>query len=48
MLEDKLSYSNTNLERKEAFARLEQLRRNGTASDDDEELAAYRKEKYEK
>lgn len=48
MLEDKLNYSNTNSERKEAFVRLEHLRRKGTVSDDDEELAAYRKERYEK
>ena len=41
-------YTDTNSERKEAFARLEQLRRKGTVSDDDEELAAYRKERYEK
>lgn len=33
-------------ERKEAFARLEQLRKKGTVTDYDEELASYREEKY--
>lgn len=36
------------LERKEAFARLEQLRKKGTVTDYDAELASYRKEKYGK
>ena len=34
--------------RKEAFARLEQLRKKGTAIDYDAELASYREEKYGK
>lgn len=58
--EDKLSFviqimrgvngllGDTNSEREEAFARLEQLRRKGTVTDDDAELASYRKEKYGK
>lgn len=33
-------------ERKEAFARLEQLRRKGTVTDYDAELVPYREEKY--
>lgn len=41
-------YADTNSERKEAFAKLEQLRRKGTAIDDDAELASYREEKYGK
>ena len=41
-------YTDTNSERKEAFARLEQLRRKGTVTDDDVELASYREEKYGK
>lgn len=41
-------YADTNSERKEAFARLEQLRRKGTVTDDDAELASYREEKYGK
>ena len=35
-------------ERKEAFARLEQLRKKGTVTDDKAELASYREEKYGK
>lgn len=35
------------LEKKEAFARLEQLCRKGTIADYDAELASYREEKYE-
>ncbi len=35
-------------ERKEAFARLEQLRKKGTVTDYDTELASYRDEKYGK
>lgn len=38
----------TKSERKEAFERLEQLRRKGTVSDDNEELYSYREEKYGK
>ena len=41
-------YTDTNSERKEAFARLEQLRRKGTVTDDDAELASYREDKYGK
>lgn len=41
-------YNDTNTERKEAFERLEQLRRKGTVIDDDAELASYREEKYGK
>ena len=41
-------YADTNSERKEAFAKLEQLRRKGTVTDDDAELASYRDEKYGK
>ena len=41
-------YTDTNAERKEALARLEQLRRKGTVMDDDAELASYREEKYGK
>lgn len=39
-------YTDTNLERKEAFARLEQLRRKGTVTNYDAELSSYREEKY--
>lgn len=39
---------NQSAERKEAFARLEQLRRKGTVTDYDMELASYREEKYGK
>ncbi len=39
-------YNDTNKERKEAFARLEQLRKKGTVADDKEELASYREDKY--
>lgn len=39
-------YNNDQSEKKEAFARLEQLRRKGTVTDDDLELASYREEKY--
>ena len=41
-------YTDTNTEREEALARLEQLRRKGTVTDDDAELASYREEKYGK
>lgn len=41
-------YSDTKAEKKEAFSRLEQLRKKGTVMDDAAELAAYRKEKYDK
>ena len=38
----------TNTESKNPFARLEQLRRKGTVTDDKSELASYREEKYGK
>lgn len=40
--------TNTDAERTEALARLEQLRRKGTVIDDAAELASYREEKYGK
>mgnify|MGYP000926106021 CR=1 FL=1 len=43
--EDRL-YNDTNSERKEAFARLEHLRKKGTVTDDAAELASYREDKY--
>lgn len=39
-------YNDTNKDRKAAFAKLEQLRKKGTITDDDEELASYREDKY--
>lgn len=39
-------YNDTNIERKEAFARLEQLHKKGTVTDDAAELASYREDKY--
>jgi len=39
-------YNDTNSERKEAFVRLEQLRKKGTVTDDAAELASYREDKY--
>ena len=39
-------YNDNQSERKEAFARLEQLRKKGTVTDDDAELASYREDKY--
>lgn len=39
-------YNDSKSERKEAFARLEQLRRKGTVTEYDAELASYREEKY--
>ena len=41
-------YNDSNKERKDAFARLEQLRKKGTVTDDAAELASYREEKYGK
>ena len=41
-------YNDNQLERKEAFTKLEQLRRKGTVMDDDAELASYREEKHGK
>lgn len=39
-------YSDTKSEKKEVFKKLEQLCRKGTVTDDKEELASYRDEKY--
>lgn len=39
-------YNDTAKERKEAFSRLEQLRKKGVVTEDKEELASYREEKY--
>lgn len=44
MLESKEKSSSQ--EKKEAFERLEHLRKKGTVTDDTAELASYRKEKY--
>ena len=41
-------YGEKQSERKEAFAKLEQLRKKGTVTDDDSELASYREDKYGK
>ncbi len=41
-------YNDNQSERKEAFAKLEQLRRKGTVTDYDAELASCREEKYGK
>lgn len=41
-------YTDSQSEKKEAFERLEQLRRKGTVTDYDAELAEYREEKYGK
>ncbi len=41
-------YNDTGKEKKEAFERLEQLRKNGTVADDKAELASYRSDKYGK
>lgn len=41
-------YNDTPSERKEAFSRLEQLRKKGTVTDYDRELDSYREEKYGK
>lgn len=41
-------YNNGQSEKEEAFARLEELRKNGTVTDYDAELASYREEKYGK
>lgn len=41
-------YTDTRSERKEAFVKLEQLRKKGTVVDDKVELASYREEKYGK
>ena len=41
-------YTDTTSERKEAFANLEKLRRKGTVTDYDAELASYREVKYGK
>ena len=41
-------YNDTQSEMKEAFSKLEQLRKKGTVTDYDAELASYREEKYGK
>lgn len=41
-------YDDTQSERKEAFERLEKIRKKGTITDYDEELASYKEEKYGK
>lgn len=41
-------YGEKQSERKEAFSKLEQLRKKGTVTDDDSELASYREDKYGK
>ena len=41
-------YNDNQSERKEAFARLEKLRKKGSVMDYDAELASYREEKYGK
>lgn len=41
-------YRDDQSEKREAFARLEQLRKKGTVTDYDAELASYREEKYGK
>ena len=39
-------YNDDQVERKEAFTRLERLRKKGNVTDYDAELASYREEKY--
>ena len=41
-------YNDNQSEKREAFKRLEQLRKKGTVTDDSAELASYRDEKYGK
>lgn len=41
-------YDDKQSERKEAFMRLEQLRKKGTVTDYEDELTSYREEKYGK
>ena len=41
-------YGDSNKERKDAFSRLEQLRKKGTVADEVAELASYREDKYGK
>ena len=41
-------YGDSNKERKDAFSKLEQLRKKGTATDEAAELASYREDKYGK
>ncbi len=41
-------YNDASSERKEAFSKLEILRRKGTVTDDEKELASYREKKYGK
>lgn len=40
-------YNDNQSEKKEAFKKLEQLRKKGTLTDYDAELASYREEKYD-
>lgn len=39
-------YNDTDKERKEAFLKLEQLRKKGKVTDDEAELVSYREDKY--
>lgn len=39
-------YNDNDKERKEAFTRLEQLRKKGSLTDENAELASYREDKY--
>jgi hypothetical protein len=39
-------YSNAGKEKEEAFTKMEQIRRKGTVTDYDSELASYREDKY--
>ena len=41
-------YSDTDKEKKNAFAKLEQIRKKGTITDEDAELASYRENKYDR
>ncbi|MCI5857749.1 MAG: UDP-N-acetylenolpyruvoylglucosamine reductase [Agathobacter sp.] len=41
-------YSDTDNEKKNAFAKLEQIRKKGTITDEDAELASYRENKYDR
>lgn len=41
-------YGDSNKERKDAFSKLEQLRKKGTVTDEAAELASYREDKYGK
>lgn len=41
-------YGDADTEKKNAFARLEQIRKKGTIADEDAELASYRENKYDR